>query len=81
MRLHEFAPSKCRDIFSPKLEPLTVFPPFSEALMPVPLNSGGVVGLDRVDRDYALWKLDRHFVFPAPGCVTATNLVVLPGLE
>src|SRR5882724_7789711 len=79
--LHELATPECRHILPPKLEPLTVLPSFYKPLMPVSLNSDGIIGLDCVYCNDWLRKLDGKLVFSAPGSVTAANLVILSGFE
>jgi hypothetical protein len=57
-RLHELATSKCGNIFSSKLKPLTVLSTLEKALMPVPLDSDRIISLDRMHCYNSLGKLD-----------------------
>jgi hypothetical protein len=55
---HEFATTERGNVDRRQRKPLAVLPVRRESAMPVVFDTGGVVGLDRVNDLGSFWKLD-----------------------
>src|SRR5579859_7670695 len=64
---HELAPAEGVHVRRVETEPLAVHALRFEALVPIRLDSGGVVGLDDVHRARFLGELNRELAFAATG--------------
>ena len=74
-RSHKLPPPEGCKILRPEFEPLAVLAPAAKASVPVLFDSGGIIGLDRVDNLGRPGKLDGELAFASPNRVRSTDLV------
>src|SRR5713226_330609 len=79
--LHELAAAKRSDVLWRQGEPLTGLPTIFESPMPIGLDARGIVGLDRVNDDSPLGKLDCEFSLSSPYRIRTTDLEMFPRLQ